>query len=47
MKENEMHFINTPTCINFDQPGMLAAYVSVLLDTKKKRLYYTWQIMAH
>jgi hypothetical protein len=47
MKENEMHFINTHTCISVDQPGMLAAHVSVLLDTKKKLLYYTWQLMAY
>ena len=46
VKENEMHFISTHTYFNFDQPGMLAACVSVLLDTEK-HLYNTWHVMAH
>jgi hypothetical protein len=43
MKENEMHFIITHTCINCDH---LVAHISVLLDTQKI-LCYTWQLMAH
>ena len=40
MKKNEMDFINTHTCISVDQPGMLAAHVSVLSDTKKTFIFY-------
>jgi hypothetical protein len=47
MKENEMHFINTHTCISVDQPGVLVAHVSVLLDKKKKKKDFILYLATH